>query len=99
MQLASVRTWFRCPLWVTSDKTHIEHNETALDLIADMPGDMDFCCNGPQAVTKTCRSPRHADVATKYQATKAERSTVPCFWTPGPFAGAAFPPQHSGGPA
>jgi len=35
-------------LWVTSDKTHIEHNETALDLIADMPGDMDFCCNGPQ---------------------------------------------------
>ena len=35
------------PLWVTSDKTHIEHNETAFILIADMPRDMDFCCNGP----------------------------------------------------
>src|SRR6516225_10167585 len=34
-------------LWVTSDKTHIEHNETALILIADMPRDTDFCCNGP----------------------------------------------------
>ena len=31
---------------VTGDKTHIEHNETALDLIAHMPRDMDFCCNG-----------------------------------------------------
>ena len=36
-----------CRFRVMSDKTHIEHNETALDLIADMPGDMDFCCNGP----------------------------------------------------
>jgi len=26
----------------TRDKTHIEHNETALDLTADMPRDMDF---------------------------------------------------------
>ena len=34
------------PLGVTSDKTHIEHNETALILIAYMPRDMDFCCNG-----------------------------------------------------
>jgi hypothetical protein len=25
----------------------IGHNETALILIADMPRDMDFCCNGP----------------------------------------------------
>ena len=39
----------KCLQRVTSDKTHIEHNETALDLIADMPGDMDFCCNGPIA--------------------------------------------------
>jgi len=28
-----------CLRWVTSDKTHIEHNETA---------HMDFCCNGPK---------------------------------------------------
>jgi hypothetical protein len=35
-----------------SDKTHIEHNETALDLIADMPRDMDFCCNGPRLCEK-----------------------------------------------
>jgi hypothetical protein len=34
---------------VTSDKTHIEHNESALILIADVPGDMDFRCNGPIA--------------------------------------------------
>src|SRR5712675_3324811 len=33
----------------TSDKTHIEHNESALILIADVPGDMDFRCNGPIA--------------------------------------------------
>ena len=37
------------PLWVTSDKTHIEHDESALILIADVPGDMDFRCNGPIA--------------------------------------------------
>ena len=36
-------------LGVTSDKTHVEHNEPALTLIADMPGDMDFRCNGPKA--------------------------------------------------
>src|SRR5229473_6617585 len=35
--------------WVTSDKTHIEHNESALILIADVPGDIDFRCNGPIA--------------------------------------------------
>src|SRR5713101_3584660 len=34
---------------VTSDKTHIEHNDAALILIADVPGDMDFRCNGPIA--------------------------------------------------
>ena len=34
---------------VTGDKTHIEHNESALVLIADVPGDMDFRCNGPIA--------------------------------------------------
>jgi hypothetical protein len=28
--------WMRFPLWVTSDKTHIEHNESAVTLIADM---------------------------------------------------------------
>jgi len=31
-----------------SDKTHVEHNEAALTLIADIPGDMDFRCNGPE---------------------------------------------------
>jgi hypothetical protein len=30
-----------------SDKTHVEHNESAITLIADIPGDMDFRCNGP----------------------------------------------------
>jgi hypothetical protein len=34
-------------LWVTSVKTHLEHDESALTLIADMPGDMDFRRNGP----------------------------------------------------
>ena len=34
---------------VTSDKTRMGHKETALDLITDMPRDMDFCCNGPSA--------------------------------------------------
>jgi hypothetical protein len=32
---------------VTSNKTHVEHNESALTLIADIPGDIDFRCNGP----------------------------------------------------
>jgi hypothetical protein len=30
-----------------SDKTHIEYNESAVALAADMPPDMDFRCNGP----------------------------------------------------
>jgi hypothetical protein len=30
-----------------SDKTHVEHNESALALITDVPRDMDFRCNGP----------------------------------------------------
>jgi hypothetical protein len=37
---------FACQLRVMSDKTHVEHNESALTLIADIPGDMDFRCNG-----------------------------------------------------
>jgi hypothetical protein len=32
--------------WVTSDKTRIE-TTSPLTLIADMPADMDFRCNGP----------------------------------------------------
>jgi hypothetical protein len=36
-------------LWVTSDKTRIEHNESALTPIADTPADMDFRCNGSGA--------------------------------------------------
>ena len=39
----------RGPPGVTSDKTHVEHNEPALTLIADIRGDMDFRRNGPQA--------------------------------------------------
>ena len=31
---------------VGSDKTHIEPNETALDLTRRQPRDFDFCCNG-----------------------------------------------------
>jgi hypothetical protein len=37
---------FACQLRVMSDKTHVEHNESALTLIADIPGDMDFRRNG-----------------------------------------------------
>ena len=37
---------------VMSGKTHVEHNESALILIADMPADMDFRCNGPE--TNSC---------------------------------------------
>jgi hypothetical protein len=40
---------FLCPVWVTSDKAHIEHNESALALIAGVPSDMDFRRNGPIA--------------------------------------------------
>jgi hypothetical protein len=40
---------FLCPVWVTSDKAHIEHNESALALIAGVPSDMDFHRNGPIA--------------------------------------------------
>jgi hypothetical protein len=32
---------------LTSDKTHVEHNESAPALIADIAGDMDFRRNGP----------------------------------------------------
>ena len=39
----------RSPLWVTSDKTHIEHNESALALTADMLADMHFRCDGPKS--------------------------------------------------
>jgi len=31
-----------------SDKTHVEQNESALTLIADIPGGMDFRRNGPR---------------------------------------------------
>jgi hypothetical protein len=37
------------PNWVRSDKTQVEHNESALTLIADIPRDMDFRCNGPDS--------------------------------------------------
>jgi hypothetical protein len=43
-----------CPQWVTSDKTHVEHNESALTLIADIPGDMDFRSKGPTADSCRC---------------------------------------------
>jgi hypothetical protein len=48
---------------VTSDKTHVDHNESAFTLVADIPGDMDFRCNGPPSdscITANCvpiRSP------------------------------------------
>jgi DNA-binding ferritin-like protein len=34
----------QCSCWVTSDKDHIEHNESALTLIAGIPGDIAFRC-------------------------------------------------------
>ena len=37
------------PLRVTSDKAHVKHNESALPLIADIPGDVAFRCQGPEA--------------------------------------------------
>ena len=36
-----------------SDKTHVEHNESASTLIADIPGDMDFRCKGPEPEVQT----------------------------------------------
>src|SRR6476646_4335990 len=41
---------------VTSRQTHIEHNESAHTLIADMPADMDFRRNGP----RLCENSSHA---------------------------------------
>ena len=34
-------------MWVRLDKTHIEHNTSAVALIADMRADMDFRRSGP----------------------------------------------------
>jgi hypothetical protein len=45
--LAMIRTSRAMSEMVMSDKTHVEHNESALALVADIPGDMDFRCNGP----------------------------------------------------
>jgi hypothetical protein len=36
-------------MWVTSDKTHVEHNESALTLIADVWTGTDFRRYGPLA--------------------------------------------------
>jgi hypothetical protein len=47
--------------WVTSDKAHIERNESALTLIADISRDIAFRCNGPGgdiAAAKSCASHR-----------------------------------------
>jgi hypothetical protein len=46
-----------CQQRAMSDKTHVEHNESALTLIADIPGDMDFYCNGPAAVIASHLAP------------------------------------------
>jgi hypothetical protein len=45
---------------VKTRKPHVEHNESAPTLIADIPGDMDFRCNGPRTdIDGTAdRSPR-----------------------------------------
>jgi hypothetical protein len=57
-----------CRLGVTSDKTHVEHNESALTLIADIPGDMDLRCNGPIAnianLSRECKLHREFGVFT-----------------------------------
>ena len=37
-----------CLTWVRLDKTHVEHNESALPLIADMKANIDFCRSGPE---------------------------------------------------
>ena len=44
--------------WVTSDKTHLEHNESALTLIADISGDMDFRREGPRGDLSRCSNVR-----------------------------------------
>ena len=46
-----------------ANKTHVEHNETALTLIADIPGDMDVRCNGPRAEVVNGTSRRIFDSA------------------------------------
>jgi hypothetical protein len=42
-----------CRVWVTSDKTHIEHNESGVNPIAAVPSDMDFRRNGPISDSRT----------------------------------------------
>ena len=47
-----------------------EHNDPALTLIADMPADMDFRCNGPSADAQAFGC-HHPNIATKKQETKS----------------------------
>ena len=42
-----VQSWPGLRFWVTSHKTHTEHNESAIALVADMRTDIDFRRSGP----------------------------------------------------
>src|SRR5262249_20998740 len=57
-----------------SDKTHVEHNESALTLIADIARDMDFRCNGPLAELELAR--RIVRTPAPTQCTEAASSAV-----------------------
>ena len=84
----------RCLRWVTSDKTHIEHNETALILIADMPRDMDFCCNGPMAEVVIRASGALGD-----ERPKPENASVDSLGPPGRFVERALTTAAARSPA
>jgi hypothetical protein len=55
----------RCRRLVTSDKTHIEHNESVVALIADMRVDMDFCRSRPKAKAMPTREDRQRREASR----------------------------------
>jgi hypothetical protein len=46
----------RLPLRITSDEAHIEHNESALTLTADMPADRDSVAMGQKASSPVARA-------------------------------------------
>jgi hypothetical protein len=53
MDGVSVRRGYTSAEGLTSDKTHIEYNESALALIADMPGDIASVAMGQKLTLRT----------------------------------------------
>lgn len=62
-------------LWVTSSKTCIEHNQSALTLTADMPADMNFRSDGPLADMEM-RRPRFGSREAGYRRDEERARTI-----------------------